>query len=173
MHGHYTDIVWCTVTILIYYDARSAKQKVYKIVFKPCVGKVRWSRLKIKFTTSPNSNDRKSYGISNVRNSLLCYKPDTSSALFQVTTQLLLLCFTHTTNRVYHLRADGFAHAISIDKDPKMNLVMINKEVYHISFNLTSGILQTHRSFYRRMANRTIIVAAENVSIYITLLRIL
>jgi hypothetical protein len=23
MHGHYTDILWCTVTILIYYDARS------------------------------------------------------------------------------------------------------------------------------------------------------
>jgi hypothetical protein len=48
-----------------------------------------------------------------------------------------------------------------------MNLVMINKEVYHISFNLTSGILQTHKSFYKRMENRTIIVAAENVSIYI------
>lgn len=74
---------------------------------------------------------------------------------------------THPTNRVYYLHEDGFAHAISIEKDPKINLVVINKKVYHISFNLTSGILQTRGSFYRRMENRTIIVAAENVSIYI------
>jgi hypothetical protein len=28
MHGHYTDILWCTVTILIYYDARSTKHQI-------------------------------------------------------------------------------------------------------------------------------------------------
>ena len=46
---------------------------------------------------------------------------------------------------------------------------MINKEVYHITFNIPSGLLQIRESFYRRMANRTIIVAAEDVSIYILL----
>jgi len=46
---------------------------------------------------------------------------------------------------------------------------MINKEVYHITFNVLSGLLQTRKSYYERMANRTIIVAAEDVSIYILL----
>jgi hypothetical protein len=29
MHGHYTDILWCTVTILIYYDAQSSNYYVH------------------------------------------------------------------------------------------------------------------------------------------------
>jgi hypothetical protein len=43
---------------------------------------------------------------------------------------------------------------------------MINKEVYHITFNIPSGFLQIRESFYRRMANKTITVATEDVSIY-------
>jgi len=46
---------------------------------------------------------------------------------------------------------------------------MINKEVYHTTFNVPSGLLEIRESFYRRMANRTIVVAAEDVSIYILL----
>jgi hypothetical protein len=47
---------------------------------------------------------------------------------------------------------------------------MINKEVYHITFNIPSGFLQIRESFYKRMANRTIVVAAEDVSIYVYIL---
>lgn len=46
---------------------------------------------------------------------------------------------------------------------------MINKEVHHITFNIPSGFLQIRESYYRRMANRTVIVATEDVSIYILL----
>jgi hypothetical protein len=87
--------------------------------------------------------------------------------LFQVTAQILLLRFAQSTNTIFHLHEDGFAHAISIENDPKKNLVMINKEVYHVTFNLPLGFLQRRESFYKRMVNRTIIVAAENVSAYI------
>jgi hypothetical protein len=31
MHGHYTDILRCTVTILTYYDARSTEHSIYSI----------------------------------------------------------------------------------------------------------------------------------------------
>jgi hypothetical protein len=47
---------------------------------------------------------------------------------------------------------------------------MINKEVYHIAFYIPSGFLQIRESFYRRMANQTVIVAVEDVSIYILLI---
>jgi hypothetical protein len=80
---------------------------------------------------------------------------------------LLFTSFGQSTNTIFYLPEDGLAHGITIENDPKTNLAMIKKNVYHITFNLSVGLLKRHDDFYKRMSNRTIIVATQNVSIYL------
>jgi hypothetical protein len=87
---------------------------------------------------------------------------------FQVTGHLLLFFrFGQSSNTIFYLHEDGLAHAITTENDPKINLVKINKEMYHVTFNLSLGFLKRHDDFYKLMSNRTIIVATQNVSIYL------
>jgi hypothetical protein len=80
---------------------------------------------------------------------------------------LLFSSFGQPTNTIFYVHEDGLAHQITTEKDPKINLVMIKKNVCHVTFNLSVGFLKRHDEFYKRMSNRTITVATQNVSIYL------
>lgn len=77
----------------------------------------------------------------------------------------LFSSFGQTTYTIFYLHEDGLAHGITTESDPKINLMVIKKDVYHVTFDLSVGFLKRHDGFYRRMSNRTITVATQNVSI--------
>jgi hypothetical protein len=78
---------------------------------------------------------------------------------------LLFSSFGQSTNIIFYLHEDGLAHAITTENDPKIHLVKIKKDMCHVTFNLSVGFLKRHDDFYKRMSNRTITVATQNVSI--------
>jgi hypothetical protein len=79
---------------------------------------------------------------------------------------LLFTRFAESSNRakIFYLHDDGFANEITTENDPQTKLVKVNKDMYHVTFNLPLGFLKRHDDFYRRMTNRTITVATDNVS---------
>jgi hypothetical protein len=89
-------------------------------------------------------------------------------SFFQVIMHLSLFSsFGQSTSPIFYLHEDGLAHGITIENDSKINLVMIKKDVYHVTFNTSVGFLKRHDDFYKRMSKRTITVATQNVSIYL------
>jgi hypothetical protein len=85
---------------------------------------------------------------------------------FQVAALLLFAHFAESDSRatIFYLHEDGFANEISIETDPQMELVKINKDMQHVTFNLSLGFVKRSDNFYRRMRNRTIVVYTDNVS---------